>query len=100
MGGKVIVMTDGQTTFFKELEYIQDWCIGVTLAQESRKKYGSLEDLLKDVTSEAICRIMVMLDGYGNKLERCNIVNTVTGEIINANMELHDACVDFLKFPD
>lgn len=48
---------------------------------------------------EVIYRIMELLDGYGGELQRCNIVNNVTGEVINEGLELHDICVEFLEDP-
>ena len=42
---------------------------------------------------------MELLDGYGGELQKCDIVNTVTSEIINDGIELHDKCVEFLEYP-
>lgn len=86
-----------QIKFFEELAYIQEYCVNVSLGKEN--KYCSTEDLLKDVTGEVIYRIMELIDGYGGELQRCNIVNTVTGEVINEGIELHDKCVEFLESP-
>ena len=91
-------MTQGQSTFFKELAYIQEYCVNVTLSKT--KKYCNTEELLKDITCEVIYRIMELLDGYGGDIQRCNIINTVTGEIINAGIELHDECLEFLNNPN
>jgi len=88
-------MTKGQMKFFNELAYIQEYCVNVALSKE--EKYCNTEDLLKDITSEVIYRIMELLDGYGGELQRCNIVNTVTSEVINEGIELHDKCVEFLE---
>lgn len=90
-------MTKHQIIFFQELSYIQEYCVNVTLSKE--RKYANTEELLKDVTCEVIYRIMELLDGYGN-LERCNIINTVTGESINSGIELHDKCMEFLENPN
>ena len=88
-------MTKEQVEFFKELEYIQYYCVNVALSKE--KEFRNTEELLNDVTSEVIYRVMEMLDGYGEQLPKCNIVNTITGEIINDGIQLHDKCVDFLQ---
>lgn len=90
-------MINEQIKFFKELGYIQEYCVNVALSKE--KKYNTTEELLKDVTCEVIYRIMELLDGYGRELQRCSIVNTVTGESINEGIELHDKCVEFLENP-
>ena len=39
---------------------------------------------------------MEMIDGYGEELSKCNIVNVETGKVINEGIELHDKCVEFL----
>lgn len=92
-----IAMTSQQDIFFKELAYIQEYCINVRLGRE--KNFSNIEELLKDVTFEVIYRIMELLDGYGGELPRCNIVNSATCEIINQGIELHDKCVEFLVNP-
>lgn len=91
-------MTQGQSTFFKELANIQEYCVNVTLSKE--KQYCNTEELLKDIACEVIYRIMELLDGYGGDIQRCNIINTVTGETINAGIELHDKCLEFLDNPN
>lgn len=90
-------MTKEQIKFFEELAYIQEYCVNVSLSKED--KYCNTEELLKDVTGEVIYRIMELIDGYGGELQRCNIVNTITGEVINEGIELHDKCVEFLESP-
>ncbi len=90
-------MTNQQVDFFKELAYIQEYCINVRVGKE--KSFSNIEELLKDVTFEVIYRIMELLDGYGGELPRCNIVNSATCEVINEGIELHDKCVDFLDNP-
>ena len=87
-------MNDEQTIFLEELARIQDECIQITLCKESQ--YGNTEELLVDVTSEVIYRVMELIDGYGGKLSRCNIVSTSTGEVLNKGIELHDKCADFI----
>ena len=96
-GGMENFMRKDQMDFFKELTYIQEYCINVTLSKE--EKYCNTEELLKDVTCEVIYRVMELLDGYGGKLQRCKIVNTITAEVINEGVELHDKCVEFLDNP-
>ncbi len=91
-------MTKGQIKFFQALAYIQEYCINVALSKEGG--YCSTKELLEDVTCDAIYRIMELIDGYGEEIERCDIVNTVTGEVINSDIELHDKCVEFLIDPN
>jgi hypothetical protein len=90
-----IFMTKEQIEFLKELESIQYYCVNVALCK--KEKFSNIEEFLNDVTSEVIYRVMEMLDGYGEHLPKCNIVNTITGEIINDGIQLHDACVEFLE---
>lgn len=89
-------MTKEQIKFFKELAYIQEYCVNVALSKE--KTYHNTEELLKDVTSEVVYRVMELLDGYGG-MQRCNIINAKTGAAINEGIELHDKCIEFLKTP-
>lgn len=88
-------MRDGQIEFFKELESIQYYCVNVALCK--KEKFNNTEEFLNDVTGEVIYRVMEMLDGYGEQLPKCNIVNTETGEIINDGIQLHDKCIEFLE---
>lgn len=91
-------MTKEQIKFFEELAYIQEYCVNAALSKE--EKYSNTEELLKDATCEVIYRIMELLDGYGGELQKCNIVNTITGEVINEGIELHDKCVEYLEDPN
>ena len=90
-------MNNEQNNFFKGLKNIQNYCINITLCKEN--EYDNTEELLIDVTSEVIYRIMEMIDGYGEELSKCNIVNVETGEVINEGIELHDKCAEFLVNP-
>ncbi len=90
-------MTNQQVKFFKELAYIQEYCINVRVGKE--RSPSDIEELLKDVTFEVIYRIMELLDRYGGELPKCNIVSSTTGEVINEGIELHDKCVVFLDNP-
>ena len=91
------IMTKEQIKFFEELTSIQEYCVNVTLSKV--KEYRNVDELLNGITNETIYRIMELLDGYGGELQKCNIVNTITGEIINEGIELHDKCVQFLSWP-
>ena len=42
---------------------------------------------------------MGLLDDYRGEIPRCNIVNTVIGEVINEGIELYDKWVEFLEDP-
>lgn len=87
-------MTKEQTLFFNELRNIQDFVIDISLSDF--EKYEKREDMLKDITYEVIYRIMELLDGYGNDLVKCDIINIKTGNIINKDIEMHDMCATFI----
>lgn len=53
-----------QELFFEELRRMQDFVIGVSLCKQD--KYKNTEEMLEDVTYEAICRMCAIIDGYGN----------------------------------
>lgn len=89
-------MTKDQNSFFKELSRIQD--VSVQMALCNKEKYGSMEEFATDVTGEVIIRLMELLDGYGNELPKCNIINSVIGEIMNQDIEFHDECIEFIEF--
>ncbi len=91
-------MTEEQKVFFNELKDIQDVAVNVSLSKIN--SYQKTEDMLNDVTSEVIYRVMELLDGYRNLAIKCNLVNRKTGNILNENIELHDVCVEFLESAD
>jgi len=88
-------MTEKQKQFFKKLSYIQQYCVQVTLSKEGN--YDSIEHMLKEITAEAIYRVMELLDGYGDAIEKCKITETTSGEVINKDIELHDKCMEYLE---
>ena len=86
-------MTEQQMLFFEELSYIQEYCVNVGLCNSEKNN----EDLLKDVTSDVIYRIMELIDGYACELPKFMLINTKTGEKLNDGIELHDKCVEYLS---
>ena len=87
-----------QELFFEELRRMQDFVIGVSLCKQD--KYKNTEEMLEDVTYEAICRMCAIIDGYGNNSTKYKLVNTQNGSTLNDNLELHDQCVDYLRCTD
>ena len=87
-----------QELFFEELRRLQDFVIGVGLCKQD--KYKSTEEMLEDVTYETICRMCTMIDGYGNNSTKYKLVNAQNGNILNENLELHDQCVDYLRYTE
>ena len=64
-------LTKAQREFFEELSNIQDYCVNVGLC--NKDKFNNLEDLLNEVTCDAIYRVMESLDGYGSNTAKYNI---------------------------
>lgn len=85
-------MNEIQMSFFKALQQIQDEVVNVKLCSVD----NNLDSLLYDVTYETIYKVMELLDGYSNNTS-FDIVEKSSKEIVNYNLELHDACIDFLK---
>ena len=90
-------MTNQQILFFEELSYIQEYCVNVALCNS--KRYESDEERLRDITHEAIYRVMELIDGYACDLPKFMLINTETGEALNEEIELHDKCVECLSNP-
>ena len=74
--------------FFEKLTQIQKYCVDVAMSKV--ETYDSTENMLKDVTCEAIYRVMEYFDGYGGALAKYKIINMVSGEIINTGIELYE----------
>lgn len=91
-------MEQKQDIFWKEIQKIQDFVVNVSLSKIS--KYDDMEKLLNDVTYETIYGIMELLDGHKNNDLRGEIINKLTGSIINSNIEFHNYCEEYLKCSD
>lgn len=87
-----------QELFFEELRRIQDFVIGVSLCKQD--EYKNTEEMLEDVTYEAIFRMCEMIDGYGHNSAKYKLVNAQNGNTVNENLELHDQCVYYLRCTD
>ena len=87
-----------QELFFEELHRIQDLLIEAGLCKQD--EYKNMEEMLEDVTYEAIYRICEMIDGYGHNSIKYKLVNTRNGNVLNENLELHDQCIDYLRCSD
>ena len=89
-------MNPTQREFLKMLGDIQEECVQAALC---RKKSGSLEETLYDVTSEVIVRILEAVDGYRESGPRLRVVSEETGGSLreHPSIELHDAVCEYLK---
>ncbi|MDE5909641.1 MAG: hypothetical protein K2H52_13005 [Lachnospiraceae bacterium] len=63
-------------------------------------KYDDVEKLLNDVTYETIYGMMELLDGHKNHDLRGKVINRITGNCINSNIELHNYCEEYLNCSD
>lgn len=92
---EMIIMSDEQIKFYKELSEIQDFVVNVTLSKE--KEYDGTEDMLIDISYEIIYKCMELIDGYRNKNVKYEIKNLQSGEVINENVDLHNYCEEYLQ---
>lgn len=87
-----------QLQFMRAIADIQEHC--VTDALFGKHDYTSREDELYAITSEVICRIMELFDGYDHfGMGKLNIICGRTGEILKEKpfIELHDIVCDYIK---
>lgn len=63
-------------------------------------KYDNMEKLLNDVTYETIYKLMELMDGLVNNSIRGEIISLPSGNSINAGVELHDYCDEYLNCSD
>ncbi len=91
-------MKKEQEIFWKEVQKIQDYVVNVSLSKMS--KYDDVEKLLNDVTYETIYGMMELLDGHKNHDLRGKVINRITGNCINSNIELHNYCEEYLNCSD
>ena len=84
-----------QEDFFLALKKIQEEVVGMYLNESN--SWGKNERLLNDITSDIICGIMSLLDGYYDENVQLGIVDKKSGMPLQTRIELHDKCVDYLK---
>lgn len=89
-------MTATQIMFFESLGKIQGETAGFMSCELN--KYEEIEDLLTDAIFETIVAIMELIDGYYEKNVKLDIINKYNNETITNGIELHDVCVEFLKY--
>ena len=80
--------------FFTALNEIQETVINIALCS----KRDDIEDVLYDVTYETIYSILELFDGYTKDSIKMDIIDVENGEIINEGLQLHDVCVNYIKY--
>lgn len=89
---------DIQSEFFETLSSIQETAVNVALGEYHQK--DSLEDLLYNATYETITQICELLDGYKSDTLQLDLIDRNSKISLRTNIELHDACADYLKWED
>ena len=87
-----------QIQFLTAIADIQEQCVADALY--GKHEYTSREDELYSLTSEVICRIMELIDGYGYlDTGKLDIICGETGERLKEKpfIELHDVVCDYIK---
>ena len=87
-------MAEKQEMFFQHLKNVQEQI--VINAMSEHKSNGSLENLLYDVSYDAIYRIMELIDGYADCDIKVDLIDKQTDESMRNNIELHDKCAEYL----
>lgn len=93
-------LNEFQKEFMETLADIQESCVQTALNQSDNQ---SLEDKYYDITSEAIIRVMELIDGYCNpNIGRLKVTCEESGESLKDNpfIELHDMVCTYLKGTD
>lgn len=85
-----------QQVFFKALKEIQENAVNVALCKHTEEE--KLEDVLYDVTYNAMYDVMVLLDGYVKDSLAFDIIEKHCGESLRNGIELHDTCEEFLRY--
>jgi len=85
-----------QVEFFKTLSSIQE--VAVYTALSEYKEGDSLEDLLFNATYEAICDILVLIDGYKNDKLKLDLIDSISKVSLKTGIQMHDMCADYLKY--
>ena len=87
-----------QKLFLEALGEIQKTVVELTACKEST--YKSKEAMLYDATYEVIYGIMELVDGYRKADIKLDIVDRDTRKSLREGIELHDACVEYLRYEE
>lgn len=86
-----------QKEFFEILASIQD--NAVQIAHSNYKKGDDVENLLYDTSFNVIVDIMVLIDGYySHSSLKMDLIDKETGMSMRTGTELHDDCVEYIKY--
>ena len=85
-----------QTQFFEALRDIQEQVVAIKMCNHS--SCNNIEGILYDATFAMTVGIMELIDGYGSMGMTLDVVDRVTKKSLRDGTELHDKCVDYLKY--
>lgn len=88
-------ITPTQAAFFNALRDIQETAVIKALSDCGGK---ASEDALYNATYEAICGIMELIDGYYSDELKLDLIEKQRKISVKGNLELHDACADYIKY--
>ena len=87
-----------QIQFMRAIAGIQNQCVADALFGKHESTLR--KDELYALTSETICRVMELIDGYGPfAIGKLDVICEKTGERLkeNPSIELHDVVCDYIK---
>lgn len=92
-------MNNFQKEFMEAMADIQEWAVTDSLYGKHHN-FNSMEERLYEITAETICKIMELIDGYGNSsVGKLDVISKTTGENLKELpfIELHDVVCNYLK---
>ena len=92
------MLNSKQKEFFDALHDIQNH--SVMIALNENKDDLSLTDTLYNATFHAICGVMELIDGYYSDDLKLDLIERQSSESIKKDLQLHDVCVEYIKFQE
>ena len=88
-------IAEKQEALFKHLKYIQEKSVVIALSKY--KENDNLENLLYEVSFDALCGFLELIDGYVTDEIKLDLIDKETSISMRTNIKLHDKCVDYLR---
>ena len=102
-GASVKHLNEYQKHFFEHIANIQETAVEITLGEHKlyeHEQCDEIRDLLYDATSNVLCDLMVLIDGYSDfSKDKMDIINSRTSQGLKEKpfIELHDEICDYIK---
>ena len=96
-------LNEYQQLFFEHIANIQETAVEITLGEHKlyeHEQCDEIRDLLYDATSNVLCDLMVLIDGYSAfSKDKMDIINSRTSQGLKEDpfIELHDVICDYIK---